>query len=153
MLAATAPVIAADEMAPDFRLPTFSDERQLVALADYRGQFVYVDFWASWCKPCREALPFYERLQREIGTDALQIIGIGIDENPADARAFLEKWPVSYPTLNDRDSAVMSAYRVETMPTGFLVDPQGRIRFVHRGFRQKDRDKLERAFREALSSP
>ena len=143
----------ADEMAPDFRLPTFSDPAKLVSLSDYRGRFVYVDFWASWCKPCREALPFYERLQSEIGSESLQIVGIGIDDDPDAARAFLEKWPVSYPTLSDIDGAVLRAYGVKTMPTGFLVDPDGRVRLKHRGFRKKDRNKLERALTEAINPP
>lgn len=144
---------SADDIAPEFRLPTYSDPDRLVALSDYRGRFVYVDFWASWCKPCREALPFYEQLQREIGSERLQVIGIGIDDNPDNARAFLEKWPVSYPTLNDRDGVILSAYGVKTMPTGFLVDPHGRLRFTHRGFRKKDREKLEQALVDAISSP
>ena len=147
---AAADTATADQAAPAFELPLLGDETRSVSLGDFRGEVVYVDFWAAWCRPCRDALPFFDALQAELDEAGFRVLGVNIDEDPADGLRFLEETPVSYPVVSDRDGTVLKAYGVKTMPTGFLVDRDGRIVLKHRGFREKHKAKLATAIREAV---
>lgn len=104
-------------------------------LADSRGKVVLLDVWATWCEPCRDALPLYQDFASEFRARGLEVYAISVD---ADARAiagFLEETKLSLPVLHDPEAAVAtSALRVKLMPTAYLVDRRGRLRFVHEGF-------------------
>ncbi|HUR40086.1 MAG TPA: TlpA disulfide reductase family protein [Verrucomicrobiae bacterium] len=119
--------------------------RVRIRLADYVGKVVYLDFWASWCSPCRRSLPWLERLHREHNAAGLEVIGINVDEKAADARAFLRRYPVGYPTINDAGGAIAARYNVLDVPTSFLIDRAGCVRSVHHGFRPADATRLRRA--------
>jgi thiol-disulfide isomerase/thioredoxin len=103
-------------------------------LQQLRGRVVYVDFWASWCTPCRQAMPVYEAMHKEWESRGLTILGVNKDMRAADAERFLQRTPVSFRTFPDRDDAWARAFVVKTMPTGVLIDRKGVVRFIHQGY-------------------
>jgi thiol-disulfide isomerase/thioredoxin len=120
--------------------------------ADYRGQVVYLDFWASWCGPCRESFPFMNELQRDLAGKGLRIIAISVDKTAAEARRFLDRYPAQFTVALDTASACPTAYRLEGMPSSFVIDRSGTIRAIHTGFRDKDRSEIRRQLQEALDA-
>ena len=114
------------------------------ALADLRGKVVIVDFWASWCVPCRDALPFYDVLYKEHGAAGLDVVAVSVDETRDLAQRFLESVPVSYAVVWDASHALASRYALKTMPTTFVLDRSGVVRAVHDGFHDASREELRR---------
>lgn len=127
------------EKAPDFSLAALDDEQEY-SLADYGGQVVYVDFWASWCGPCRQSLPSLDRLYRQLSHRGFMVLAINVDAYSQDAKDFLKAYPVSYPVLRDESGSLPATFGVKGMPTAFLIDKQGKVRRVHEGFRLGDED-------------
>lgn len=127
--------------APRFSAPSLTDGGT-VSLANHRGKVVYVDFWASWCGPCLKSLPLLEQLQQEFGSEAFQVVGVNLDKDPAKGRRFLKKISVSYPSATDPSGKIPETFGLETMPTSYIIDREGVIRHVHRGFRRGDMDDL-----------
>jgi thiol-disulfide isomerase/thioredoxin len=103
----------------------------LPATAD---RVVLVDFWASWCAPCKASFPAYARLQAAYASRGLVIVAVSVDENPAAYAAFVKKMKPPFATLLDRGQALVRAVRVPAMPTSYLMGQDGRVRFVHEGF-------------------
>jgi cytochrome c biogenesis protein CcmG/thiol:disulfide interchange protein DsbE len=103
------------------------------SLADYRGSWVLVNFWASWCGPCREEAPALERFQRQHKGDDFTVLGIDTRDLSGDGRAFAEKYGLSYPQLRDGDGSVSHDFGTTGVPENFLVDPRGRVRLLVRG--------------------
>lgn len=132
---------SAEELAPAFSLPDiYSGEEK--ALAQYRGKVVYLDFWASWCGPCRQSLPLLNTLRDELGNENFEVIAINLDENPEDGKRFLQKYPVTYPVLTDTTGNTPQKYQLTGMPTSYLIDQKGNLRGAHQGFRSGDIDKI-----------
>jgi thiol-disulfide isomerase/thioredoxin len=128
---------------PDFSLAAL-DDKQKYSLADYLGQVVYVDFWASWCGPCRQSLPSLDRLYRQLSNRGFMVLAINVDAYSQDAKDFLKAYPVSYPVLRDESGSLPAAFGVKGMPTAFLIDKQGKVRRVHEGFRLGDEDLIRK---------
>lgn len=106
-----------------------------VDVAADRGVVRLVDFWATWCEPCREQMPALERLRGELGPRGLSIYAVSFDEDPAQIPLFLQDTPVGFKILWDKGGETWSApYQLDRLPTTFLVDRKGFIRFVHEGF-------------------
>jgi thiol-disulfide isomerase/thioredoxin len=99
------------------------------------GRVVLVDFWASWCPPCRTSFPAYGRLNSEFAAKGLVIIAVSVDQDRVDYEAFVRKMAPPFFVALDRDQGLVRAVKVPTMPTCYLVDRQGKVRYVHAGFR------------------
>ena len=123
--------------AQDFSLPTLAGD-ETVSLHDYRGQVVYLTFWASWCVPCRQEMPYLAQLWQRHKADGFQVIGINVDEDLAAARQFAADHKLPFPLVRDEDKALSKLYRVPGFPTHYLVDRDGKIRFSGMGFNLKD---------------
>jgi thiol-disulfide isomerase/thioredoxin len=151
LLIQSAPIGAVDagDVAPDFRAQALSGPRPL-SLADYRGKVVYLDFWASWCAPCATALPILDGFGKEFSKDGFQVLAVNVDSDPAKARLFLERRPVGYPSVTDPEGKLPTKFGVETMPTSFLIDRNGVVRLVHRGFKKTDADTLRAEIRKLV---
>jgi thiol-disulfide isomerase/thioredoxin len=108
-------------------------------LAGRSGKVVYIDFWASWCGPCVESFPFLDQLHKELKSEGFDVLGVNLDERPADAQAFLHKRPVGFTLVADPEGRCPRVYDVQAMPSSYLVDRQGVIRQVHRGFKSSDK--------------
>lgn len=124
---------ATQESAPDFTLKSKSGEN--VRLEDLRGQVVMLNFWASWCGPCRQEMPHLEALFQQYEKFGFTLLAVNVDENSALADDFLKDVPVTFPVLYDNTSVVSKLYSVDAMPTTVLIDRDGKRRFLHRGYK------------------
>lgn len=103
------------------------------SLADYRGRWVLVNFWASWCLPCREEAPALERFQRRHGGPDFTVLGIDSRDLTSDGLAFVREYGLTYPQLRDGDGSAADDYGTTGVPENFLIDPRGRVRLLVRG--------------------
>jgi len=127
--------------APAINLPLLSGNGSM-ELSSLRGKVVYLDFWASWCGPCRQSLPELEKLRTKYAGE-FEVFAINLDEKPADGLKFLEKYPVSYPVVSDAAGRFPEMFKVKGMPTSYVLDRDGNLRFVHEGYRSGDAKKIE----------
>lgn len=102
------------------------------------GRVVYLDFWASWCAPCKASFPVLNRWHREWNGKGLTMVGVNVDERRSNMEAFLRQFTVEFAVVRDGSQKLVAAADVSTMPTAFLVDRKGIIRHVHHGFRTRD---------------
>jgi cytochrome c biogenesis protein CcmG, thiol:disulfide interchange protein DsbE len=124
--------LAIGDPAPAVRLPKLkgSGERSLVS---YRGRWVLVNFWASWCPPCREEAPALEEFQKQHGNAEFTILGIDSRDLSDDGRAFVDRYRISYPQLHDGQGNAAHDYGTSGFPESFLIDPKGRLRLMWKG--------------------
>ena len=144
LLSLFSPHSLADQLAPDFHLRNLQSNTEH-ALSDYRGKVVYLDFWASWCGPCRQSLPALDELQREVGSEQFEVVAINLDANRDDALAFLQQYPVSYTVLTDKTGRTSRSYDLVGLPSSVLVDKNGIIVSSFQGFHPSHIDKLRKA--------
>lgn len=102
-------------------------------LADYRGRAVLVNFWATWCEPCRAEMPSFERLRAALESQRVTVLAVNLAEPEARIRRFLETMPLGYPVLLDRDGATARAWQARMLPATYVIGPEGRIRYRHLG--------------------
>jgi len=119
--------------APDFTLKSKGGEN--VRLEDMRGQVVMLNFWASWCGPCRQEMPLMEEIYQKYEKFGFTILAVNVDEDSADADRFLDAVPVTFPILYDNESRISELYDVDAMPTTVMIDRDGNKRFLHRGYK------------------
>jgi thiol-disulfide isomerase/thioredoxin len=103
-------------------------------LSPTAGKVVLVDFWASWCAPCKASFPMMARLHKDYAARGLVIAAVGVDEKPAAAVAFAKKLSPPFATMHDREQILVKQVVVPTMPTSYLIGRDGRVRFIHQGF-------------------
>lgn len=120
------------------------------ALEAQHGKVVLVDFWASWCGPCRQALPAYEKLRQEYGARGFEVIGINVDQHPRDRETALKVLHLSYPQVADAQGALAERYDVAGMPASYLLDRHGVVRQVHVGFEEQDIEPLRKTVAQLL---
>lgn len=140
---------ASAQQAPAFSLASDNGE---ISLDQYRNKIVYVDFWASWCKPCRESFSFMNEMQKKYADKGLQIIAINLDDQRSAASAFLSKYPAQFKIAYDPQGKTPASYGVKVMPTSYLLDRKGNIIFTHKGFKQNQTDELEQRITQAIKS-
>ncbi len=127
--------------APAFELPSASGEHT-VSLANYAGRPVVIDFWATWCTPCRESFPAYQRIAERYGSK-LTVLGISVDDDFAGISKFVRETGAHFPIAWDDGQIVSKSYQPPTMPTSYVVDGSGVVRFVHSGFYSGEEQQLE----------
>ncbi len=130
-VAATADIKQA--AAPDFTLKSASGEN--LRLSELRGEVVMINFWASWCGPCRQEMPLLEELYNQYSPMGFTIVGVNVEEDSSKAREMLKDIPVNFPVVFDNKSTVSRLYDVVAMPSTVLVDRDGNIRYLHRGYK------------------
>jgi peroxiredoxin len=118
--------------APDFTLPARAGPE--VSLSGLKGQVVLINFWATWCGPCRREMPLLDQLYQRYKGLGFAMLGVNVEEDSTLADRFLKDTPVSFPVLLDRQNAVSKLYDVTAMPSTVLVDREGRVRYVHYGY-------------------
>ncbi len=122
--------------APDFSLPARSGEP--ISLDALRGQVVMINFWASWCGPCRQEFPLLDQLYQRYSPLGFTLLGVNVESDVSDAERWLAETPVSFPVLFDRENKVSQLYAVSAMPSTVFIDRRGNIRYLHRGFKPGD---------------
>ena len=133
---------------PAWELPLIANGEGTVTNSTYLGRVTYVDFWASWCGPCRLSLPALNRLSKEFDTADFGVVAISVDYVDEDALDFLKRYPVDYPVAIDKTGNSGRDFAVAGMPSGYLIGRDGLIRAVHVGFRKGD----EALLREQIQS-
>ncbi|HEY1791793.1 MAG TPA: TlpA disulfide reductase family protein [Opitutaceae bacterium] len=117
------------------------------SLPDTSGKVVLVDFWASWCAPCKASFPAYSRIQADYAAKGLVIVAVSVDDSPAAFAAFVTKMRPGFATVHDGSHKLVAQVQVPTMPTSYLIDRTGKVRFMHAGFRGSE---TEREIRKEL---
>jgi thiol-disulfide isomerase/thioredoxin len=139
---------SAEGAAPDFTLK--SKDGGNIRLQDLRGEVVLLNFWASWCGPCREEMPLMDQIYKDYKDLGFTILAVNVDEDSADADRFLSSVPVSFPVVYDSQSKVSEMYKVDAMPTTILIDRDGNKRFLHRGYKVGYEDEYEKQVKQLV---
>ncbi|MCW9024408.1 MAG: TlpA family protein disulfide reductase [Gammaproteobacteria bacterium] len=122
-----------NKLAENFTLKSKSGKN--LKLSEYRGQVVLINFWASWCGPCRAEMPVLEKLYKKYKALGFVVLGVNVDDKKARADALLKKIPVSFPILYDTEKKVTELYNVTAMPSSYFIDRDGKVRQLHKGYR------------------
>ncbi|MES9861993.1 MAG: TlpA disulfide reductase family protein [Candidatus Thiodiazotropha sp. LLP2] len=120
------------------------------SLEDYRGKVVLVDFWASWCAPCRTAFPWLNRMQQKYQALGFEVVGINIDEDLSQADLFLSKVPADFAIAYDPEGELAKEYDLQGMPASYLIDREGRVIKSHVGFFESETEMRESEIKQAL---
>lgn len=137
--------------APNWTLPAIQNAEGDLSMSDFLGKITYVDFWASWCGPCRLSLPALNSLNEAFSEDPVQFLAISIDVVEEDAWDFLKRYAVDYPVVIDIEGDIARRFAVDGMPSGYLVDALGRVREIHIGFKRGDELKLAESIKKMLA--
>lgn len=148
VLSAVANGAPAGAPAPDFTLRSSAGKN--IRLQELRGEVVMVNFWATWCGPCREEMPALNRLHEKYRAAGFTLLGVSIDDKPDGAVQMAKRLKVAYPLLHDTEKRASRQYDVSAMPMTFLIDRSGRMRFAHRGYVPGYEDKYEAQIRQLL---
>jgi len=136
------------QVAPDFSLKSSTGEN--LRLSEYRGDVVMINFWATWCGPCRQEMPLLDELYARYERVGFKLLGVNIDDDSRRAMQMIEELGVNIPVLFDARKEVSKLYEVETMPTTVLVDRDGNVRYVHHGYKPGYEDKYLDEMRSLL---
>jgi thiol-disulfide isomerase/thioredoxin len=141
--------VFADEPAPDFTLPTFPDDAK-VNLKDLKGRVVYLDFWATWCPPCRKSFPWMDEMQTRYKDAGLTIVAVSVDKKRELIEQFIQKMQPDFTIAHDPTGMIAKAYNLRGMPSSYLIDRNGKLVKTHMGFRNKDKTTMETAIKTLL---
>ena len=148
MLALPAWAGAADVQAPAFTLQSL--DGRTVTLGQYKGDVVMINFWASWCGPCRQEMPLLDDIYKQYKDMGFVLLGVNVEPDASGANGWLKKTPVSYPILTDPKSSVSQLYQVQAMPTTVIIDRQGVVRYVHNGYLPGDENQYMNSIRSLI---
>lgn len=121
-------------------------------LSPVQGRVIWVDFWASWCVPCRRSFPWMNTMHRKYGGDGLEIIAVNLDKERALADGFLAETPAEFSLRFDPAGKLAKEFKVQSMPSSYLLDADGNVLATHFGFKTTDAPEYERAIQEALAA-
>jgi len=138
---------------PSVSAPRLGEPGAPIELRSLKGKVVYVDFWASWCVPCRLSMPTLEELYKKNRSRGFAVVGVNKDATPADAKRFLARVPVSFALVRDGTDEAARGFDVKAMPSGYLIDRKGVVRVVHRGFTAETGAALEKEIDSLLKEP
>jgi thiol-disulfide isomerase/thioredoxin len=149
MITVSGPALSATagQPAPDFKLPGISSPVQLSA---FKGQVVYLDFWASWCGPCKKSFPWMNEMQSRYGARGLKVIAVNVDTEAEDWKKFLQSVPARFDIALDPKGAVAKQYEVKGMPTSLIIDGEGKVLAEHQGFNEQTRNHSEQLLQSLL---
>ena len=134
--------------APDFTLKAMNGKN--VKLSELAGNVVLINFWASWCGPCREEMPLLNDLHNKYEALGFTVLGVNVEEQAAPAIGFINKSPVDFPILFDNKNDVSKIYKVVAMPTTVVVDRDGNIRYEHKGYKSGDEKKYKKMVKKLV---
>ena len=141
-------ICIAGEPAPEFKLPS---PNGIVDLSSLHGQVVYLDFWASWCGPCRKSFPWMNEMHKKYSQQGLKIVAVNLDKDRDAIDKFLAENKAEFTIAFDPAGNVAKRYRLVGMPSSFIIDRTGQIRESHIGFRSSEMEKMESAIKSVLS--
>lgn len=147
-LAVSSLVGASASSAPGFSLPSRNGD--IVSLDKLKGQVVMLNFWASWCGPCRQEMPLLDQMHKRYSSLGFTLLGVNVEANTADAERWLAQTPVSFPVVFDKDSKVSKLYDVSAMPSTVFIDRKGNLRYLHRGYKPGDESEYLNQIRALL---
>jgi thiol-disulfide isomerase/thioredoxin len=148
--ALTANATEVGQPAPQFTLPTLKTDSP-IALKQFTGKVVYLDFWASWCAPCKTSFPLLNKLHAKLKAQGFEVVAVNLDENKLLGEKFLQEVPVDFTVLRDEKGEWADKYVVESMPTSFIIDKNGVVQKIHHGFTSDDIKELEAKITELLA--
>ncbi|HVC02771.1 MAG TPA: TlpA disulfide reductase family protein [Steroidobacteraceae bacterium] len=134
--------------APPFTLSTPGGRQD--SLSQFKGQVVMLNFWATWCGPCQQEMPLLDQIYKQYAPAGFTLLGINVDTNEAKVKALLAHKPVSFTVLLDPHNSVAGKYHVEEMPSTIIIDRQGNIRYVHRGYKPGDENGYQDRIRQLI---
>lgn len=137
------------QLVPDCPVMT-SMTSQPVKLSDYQGKVLLIDFWATWCPPCEQSMPFLNRLRNEFKDKDFEIVAINVDDDTEETKRFLDTHVVDYPILLDPKAQCPPLFKVKAMPSSYFVDRTGKIRAIHLGYRESDQVEIRKHVLELL---
>jgi peroxiredoxin len=137
-LALSLPALAGTSTGPAPAFTLAARSGQDVSLAQYKGKVVMINFWASWCGPCRQEMPLLESIYKKYNKMGFTMLGVNVEPDSNAANEWLKATPVSFPILYDRDSKVSKLYDVAGMPSTVIIDRSGKLRVLHRGYKPGD---------------
>ena len=147
------PVVAVElqESAPDFTLKSLGGDN--LRLEEYRGKVVLINFWASWCGPCRQEMPILDRIRQRYQGAGFEVLGVNVEGKDPKARKVAERLGVSFPLLFDESQQVSANYDLQGMPFSVLIDRDGQIQYIHKGYKPGDEknyiDRLKKLLRRS----
>jgi thiol-disulfide isomerase/thioredoxin len=148
-LAAVSSLVGASSaLAPGFTLPSRAGDS--ISLEQLKGQVVMLNFWASWCGPCRQEMPLLDQIHKRYGSLGFTLLGVNVEANTQDAEKWLAQTPVTFPVLFDKDNKVSKLYDVNAMPSTVFIDRKGNVRYLHRGYKPGDESEYLNQIRALL---
>ena len=147
-LTSTASAQAAKNIAPDFTLK--SETGKNLKLSELRGKVIMINFWASWCGPCRQEMPVLDQLYKHYRPLDFTVLGVNVEQNPDDAKSLLKDVSVSFPILFDKENKVSKLYNIKGMPSTVLVDRDGNVRYVHIGYQSGTEQEYQQQIRTLI---
>jgi peroxiredoxin len=145
---ASAAPLAPTTPAPDFTLRTLDGQK--LRLGEQRGRGVLVNFWATWCGPCRQEMPHLNKLYEKYKSSGFVLLGVNVDDDTRQAAGVADKLGVRFPVLPDADKRVSRQYDLSAMPSTVLIDRDGKVRYLHRGYQSGYEDTYDKQIRELL---
>jgi len=134
--------------APNFTLKSLTGKN--LKLSEMAGNVVLINFWASWCGPCREEMPLLNDLHKKYEALGFTVLGVNVEEDVKNARGFLKNFPVDFPVVLDNKNQVSKKYNVIAMPTTVVVDRDGNMRFLHKGYKPGDEEKYRKMVKKLV---